>query len=140
MRQLRNALAILLASALIGWGAEDKERYQRIAKAGKLWAYVHIFHPWFGYCEDIDWESYWVKAFDEISTARTTEQCRAALEKMTKPFGPSQWFYSGDAWQTKATATFQTGLPSSRMTEDGILIVRVPSPRDYGAARKKIAG
>jgi hypothetical protein len=135
VRQLRNAIAILLAAVLLSWGAEDKERYQRIANAGKLWAYLHIFHPWFGYRDDIDWESYWVKAFDQISTATNTEQWRAALEKMTGPFGPSQVVLSGNAQRS-----IQRGLPSSRMTEDGILIVRVPAPDNYNAAGSKIAG
>src|SRR4051794_39269047 len=85
---LRGITAALLLAMLPTWASEDMDRYQRIANAGKLWAYLQIFHPWLGYREDIDWDSYWVKAFGDISSAQTKEQWKAALEKMTAPFGP----------------------------------------------------
>ena len=67
MRRLL-ALFAVFCSLAASQQARDSARIERLAAAGKVWAFVKFFHPYLAY-RPIDWDAVWEKAAPAIGEA-----------------------------------------------------------------------
>jgi hypothetical protein len=64
----------------------DKIRTERLAALGRLWGMVNYFHPYLAY-KEIDWDAALIAAIPKVSTAKSTEEYRAAIDGLLATLG-----------------------------------------------------
>jgi C-terminal processing protease CtpA/Prc len=98
---------------------------------GELWGTIKYLHPYLAY-QEIDWDAALVRSVAAVNESTTPDEYAAAVQLMLDALDDPATRVVADE-PTETASALDATHPTTRMTDDGILVVEMTDYQDLGA-------